>query len=58
MARNNEEVWVIPKGSFYAFNTHCGTLKEAMQTYPSIERRSMISSWWKNPVGYDPLQGS
>ena len=43
----NKEVWVRLKGSFYAFNTHCSTLKEAMETYPIMEKRSWIAEWWK-----------
>ena len=41
------EVWVRPKGTLYGFNTHCETLKEAMETYPSIRERKMIAEWWK-----------
>ena len=41
------EVWVRPKFGVYAFNTHCATLKEAMQTYPTIAKRSWIAEWWK-----------
>ena len=35
------------KGSLYSFDTHCRTLKEAMQTYPICAKRSRIAEWWK-----------
>ena len=41
------EVYVRLKGSFYSWNTHCGTLKEAMSTYPILAKRSWIAEWWK-----------
>lgn len=41
------EVHVRQKGNFYCWNTHCKTLKEAMETYPSIAKRSWIAEWWK-----------
>jgi len=44
------EVHIRLKGSFYSFNTHCKTLKEAMQTYPSCAKRSWIAEWWKENV--------
>lgn len=46
--RNKPEVWVQLKGSFYSFNTHCHTLKEAMATYPILAKRSWIDGWWKS----------
>lgn len=49
--RKNTEVWVRPVGGCYGFNTHCNTLKEAMQTYPTIAKRSWIADWWRNPIG-------
>lgn len=42
------EVHVRQKGNSYSWNTHCRTLKEAMQTYPSIAKRSWIAEWWKS----------
>ena len=42
-----KEVHVLLKGSVYSWNTHCKTLKEAMQTYPSLAKRSWIRDWWK-----------
>lgn len=36
------------KGSFYCFNTHCYTLKQAMETYPMCAKRSSIAEWWHN----------
>ena len=42
------EIWIRLKGSFYGFNTHCSTLKEAMNTYPSCAKRSWIAEWWKS----------
>lgn len=47
MAKKIKEVIVRQKGSSYSFNTHCKTLKEAMETYPMISRRSYIAEWWK-----------
>lgn len=52
MKRESVYVWVRPKGTLYAFNTYCHTLKEAMATYPTIGRRSYIAEWWTNPVSY------
>ena len=42
-------VFVRLKGSLYGFNTHCKTLKEAMKTYPSCQKRTWIAEWWKAP---------
>ena len=42
-----KEVWVRLKGNFFSFNTHCSTLKEAMETYPQCNKRSWIAEWWK-----------
>ena len=50
------EVWILLRGCCYAFNTHCETLKDAMREQNL--KRSDISDWWKNPVGYDPLRGT
>lgn len=47
MKARNKEVIVRQKGSLYSFNTHCKTLKEAMETYPMISKRSYIAEWWK-----------
>lgn len=52
MKRESVYVWVRPKGTMYAFNTYCHTLKEAMATYPTIGKRSYIAEWWTNPVSY------
>lgn len=41
------EVHVRQKGDFFSWNTHCKTLKEAMETYPSISKRNKIAEWWK-----------
>lgn len=41
------EVHIRLKGDLYSFNTHCATLKEAMQTYPMCAKRSWIAEWWK-----------
>lgn len=53
MKRNDSYVWVRPKGSFYGFNTYCHTLKDAMKTYPLINKRSLIAEWWRNPINYN-----
>lgn len=45
-----QEVHVRLKGSLYGFNTHCKTLKDAMQTYPMLAKRSWIAEWWKERV--------
>ena len=42
-----KEVWVRLKGNFFSFNTHCFTLKEAMETLPQCSKRSWIAEWWK-----------
>jgi hypothetical protein len=48
----NEELWMRYKGSFYAFNTHCKTIKEWLEINPDI-KRSWIAEYWYNPVGYE-----
>lgn len=48
-----QEVHVRLKGSFGSINTHCATLKEAMETYPMLAKRSWIAEWWKEGVLYD-----
>ncbi len=45
--KESKEVWVRFKGSIYGINTHCSTLKEAMETYPMCSKRSYIAEWWK-----------
>lgn len=52
MKREECYVWVRLKGAPYAFNTECHTLKEAMNTYPHLSKRSDIAEWWTNPVNY------
>ena len=47
MKRDEMEVHVILKGDFYSLNTHCSTIKEAIELGGVIERRSQIKSWWK-----------
>lgn len=42
------EIHVRQKGCMYSWNTHCKTLKEAMETYPQIAKRSWIAEWWKS----------
>lgn len=39
------EVHIRLKGNFYSFNTHCKTLKEAIQVYRL--KRSWVAEWWK-----------
>lgn len=41
------EVHVRLKGSLFSFNTHCKTLKDAMETYPQLVKRRWIAEWWK-----------
>ena len=43
----NKEVCVRLKGNLLSFNTHCSTLKEAMETLPQCSKRSWITEWWK-----------
>lgn len=43
-----KEVVVRLKGELYCFHTKCSTLKEAMQTYPMLAKRSWIAEWWYN----------
>lgn len=47
----NKEVWVRLKGNLLSFNTHCSTLKEAMETLPQCSKRSWIAEWWKQENG-------
>ena len=52
---DNQVVHIRLKDSFYSFNTHCETLKEAMKTYPSCKKRSYIAEWWMGSDEiYDP----
>lgn len=46
------EIHVRLKGSFYSFNTHCSTLKDAMATYPMLAKRSLIAEWWKENISF------
>ena len=45
--KQKKEVWVRLKGNPFSFNTHCATLKEAMETLPLCYKRSWIAEWWK-----------
>lgn len=40
-------VHVRLKGNLYSFDTKCKTLKEAMETFPMLAKRSWIAEWWK-----------
>ena len=51
----NKEVWVRLKGDLLSFNTHCSTLKEAMETLPQCNKRSWIAEWRKQENG---IQGT
>ena len=43
-------VWIRFRGNFYAFNTHCTTLKEWFESHPGY-KRSDIAEWWKSGEG-------
>lgn len=43
----NGTVHVRLKGNLYSFDTHCETLKEAMEKLPMCRKRSWIAEWWK-----------
>lgn len=58
MEQNKTEIWIRMKGDFHSFNTHCQTLKEVLEEYSWIQKRSNIAAWWRNSIGYDPLIGS
>ena len=45
-----EEVHVRLKGNLNSFNTHCSTLKEAMEIYPMLAKRKWIAEWWKEKI--------
>ena len=46
-----KEVRIRLKGNLIFFNTHCFTLKEAMETLPQCGKRSWIAEWWKQENG-------
>lgn len=48
MSDTKKEVWVRLKGNPFAFNTHCKTLKEALECQPLCRKRSWIAEWWKS----------
>ena len=46
-----KEVWIRLKGNLLSFNTHCSTLKEAMETLPQCGKKKKNAEWWKQENG-------